>query len=452
MTSAPHVIKRKKKPGLMLMPEIKIIGAGLAGCEAAWQLALRGCQVKLYEMRPNKMTPAHLSGDFAELVCSNSLRSDQLGNAVGVMKQEMRMLGSLIMECADACKVPAGSALAVDRDLFAKMVTERITTHPMIEVIRAEIDDFSPDEFWIIASGPLTSDALAARLSQLLGAEYLHFYDAVAPIVSLDSVDMEKAFWGSRYGKGDDDYLNCPMDETEYAAFWEALTSAKRFTQRDFEDIKYFEGCMPVEVMASRGKQTLLFGPLKPVGLEDPETGRRHHAVVQLRKENAASTLLNLVGFQTSLLRQEQERVFRMIPALAQAEFMRYGMIHRNTFFDAPKFLDKTWRFKDFPKVFAAGQITGVEGYVESAASGLMAGIQAAMCLRDMPAVVFPPETTLGAMACYVSTPNINFQPMNVNFGLLPDLSTKVKSSRAKKEGQAQRAIENIQTIKKIIL
>jgi methylenetetrahydrofolate--tRNA-(uracil-5-)-methyltransferase len=434
------------------MSEINIIGAGLAGCEAAWQLAKRGCRVNLFEMRPEKMTPAHTTGNFAELVCSNSLRSDQMGNAVGVLKEEMRMLDSLIMHCADACRVPAGSALAVDRDLFAKQVTQMIAEHPLIEVQRQEIIDFSVDEYWIIASGPLTSEALTQRLGKLLGAEYLHFYDALAPIVSCDSIDMENAFWGSRYGKGDDDYLNCPMDEATYNAFWQELITAERFALRDFEKPVYFEGCMPVEEMASRGKQTLLFGPLKPVGLEDPVTGKRYHGVVQLRKENQASTMMNLVGFQTSLLRKEQERVFRMIPALAGAEFLRYGMIHRNTFIDAPRFLAETWQFKEFPKTLMAGQVAGVEGYVESAASGMMAGIQGSMLLRQLPLVNFPPETAMGALARHISTPNKDFQPMNINFGLFPDLAYRVKSSREKKEQQAKRAIENIQTIKKIIL
>ncbi|MFZ5639100.1 MAG: FADH(2)-oxidizing methylenetetrahydrofolate--tRNA-(uracil(54)-C(5))-methyltransferase TrmFO [Bacillota bacterium] len=427
--------------------EIAVIGAGLAGSEAAWQAAGRGVKVNLYEMRPVKTSPAHHSGFFAELVCSNSLRAAALENAVGLLKEEMRRLNSVIMQCADATRIPAGGALAVDREKFARLVTEKITRHPNINVIREEVTGI-PEGTVIIASGPLTSDALARQIRTLTGTEYLYFYDAAAPIVTYESLDHNKVFRASRYGKGDDDYLNCPMDREEYEKFYQALVAAERVPLKDFEKEIFFEGCMPVEEMAARGPQTLLFGPLKPVGLTDPRTGQRPYAVVQLRQDNAEGTLYNLVGFQTHLRWDDQKRVFGLIPGLEQAEFVRYGVMHRNTFINSPVLLKPTLQLKTRPELFFAGQITGVEGYVESAAAGLVAGINAARTVRGLDPAEFPPETAHGALCRYVTTADARtFQPMNVNFGLLPPLDEKIRDKKAKNSkiaGRALAAIDNI--------
>lgn len=382
---------------------VKVVGAGLAGCEAAWQLAKRGIEVELIEMKPHKRTPAHVSDDFAELVCSNSLRSDELSNAVGLLKEEMRRLGSVIMECADRHRVPAGGALAVDRTAFAAAVTEKVRSHPLITVREEEITDI-PDGRVIIATGPLTADRLAEKLSELdKDGKPLNFYDAAAPIVTKESVDMESAYFASRYGKGTPDYINCPMTEEEYKAFREELCTAQEAEMHGFDDGGVFEGCMPIEVMAHRGEDTMRFGPMKPVGLPDPKTGRDPYAVVQLRKDNLEGTIYNIVGFQTHLKFPEQKRVFSMIPALKNAEFVRYGVMHRNTYLNSPKLLDRYYRLKDRPEVSFAGQMTGVEGYVESSASGMLAGIETARELLGLEPVNFPAETAIGALALYVS-------------------------------------------------
>jgi methylenetetrahydrofolate--tRNA-(uracil-5-)-methyltransferase len=383
---------------------VTIIGAGLAGAEAAWQAAKRGVKVRLYEMRPAKLTPAHRSGDFAELVCSNSLRSAALENAVGLLKEEMRRLDSLIMLCADETRVPAGGALAVDRNLFAQRVTERLSQHPLVEIIRQEAGEIPEDDVVIIATGPLTSDALAKAVRQYTGSEYLYFYDAVAPIVTADSINMAKVFRTSRYGKGDSDYLNCPMSKEEYDLFYDALVQAEKAPQKEFEREVHFEGCMPVEALASRGRDTLRYGPMKPVGLTDPASGQRFYAVVQLRQENKEGSMYNLVGFQTSLKWDEQRKVFRLIPGLEDADFVRYGVMHRNTYINSPVLLEPTYQCKNRPTLFFAGQITGVEGYVESASSGLVAGINAALIAQGKDPVVFPRDTAHGALAHYIST------------------------------------------------
>ncbi len=428
-----------------------IVGAGLAGSEAAWQAARRGARVTLYEMRPAESTPAHKTGGFAELVCSNSLRAVGLENAVGVLKEEMRRLGSIVMEAADATHVPAGGALAVDREGFSRYITERVENHPLITVRRERVDavPVADDALTIVASGPLTDGALAEDVARLTGGEGLYFYDAAAPIVTLDSVDMTRAYRASRYGKGEAAYINCPMTKEEYEAFWEALVNAEKAPTHEFEKEIFFEGCMPVEVMAARGKDTLLFGPMKPVGLENPETGERPYAVVQLRQDNAAGTLFNIVGFQTHLTWPEQRRVLGMIPALAKAEYMRYGVMHRNTFINSPLVLRSTMQLNDDPRIFFAGQMTGVEGYVESAASGLMAGVNAARLLFGLPSVAFPPNTAHGALAQYITTTEPkHFQPMNVNFGLLPPLSERIRDKRLKKQKLAERAISVIERFK----
>ena len=433
--------------------EVTVIGAGLAGSECAWQLAQRGVHVTLREMKPEKKTPAHLTDNFAELCCSNSLRSDQLENAVGLLKEEMRRLDSLILTCADATRVEAGGALAVDRHGFAQMVTERIKNHPNITVVPGEVTDI-PEEEVIIASGPLTSDALAERLQTLLGADSdLHFFDAAAPLVSADSVDMDKAWFGSRYDKGTADYVNCPMDEEEYDAFWRELTTAQEAEVHGFEDKMVFEGCMPVEVMARRGHDTLLYGPLKSRGLDDPRTGRWPYAVVQLRRDNADGTVYNLVGFQTHLRFPEQKRVFSMIPALHDAEFLRYGVMHRNTFLNSPKLLDRYYRLKAQPRISFAGQMTGVEGYVESAASGFLVGVETARRLRGMDPIDFPRETAIGALGLYVSNQSITqFQPMNINFGIIPPLDHRVKGKRNKNAELSQRSLAVIDQLKEEVL
>ncbi len=412
---------------------VSVIGAGLAGSEAAWQLARRGAHVTLLEMKPQKKNPAHVTDDFAELCCSNSLRSDQLENAAGLLKEELRRLGSLVIACADETRVEAGGALAVDRQRFSALVTERIKACPNITVVPGEVTELPGGEV-LVASGPLTSDALAERLQSLLGTDTaLHFYDAAAPLIAADSVDMDHAWLGSRYGKGSADYVNCPMTKEEYDAFWQALTAAEEAPVHGFEDQKVFEGCMPVEVMARRGHDTLLYGPLKPRGLDDPRTGRWPYAVVQLRRDNADGSVYNLVGFQTHLKFPEQKRVFSMIPALHHAEFLRYGVMHRNTFLDSPRLLDRYYRLKKEPRVTFAGQMTGVEGYVESCASGYLAAVELTRRLRGLPPLDFPRETAIGALGLYVCDQSVvRFQPMNVNFGIMPPLDHRVKGKRDK--------------------
>lgn len=426
--------------------QVNVIGAGLAGCEACYQLAKRGIPVRLFEMKPQKMSPAHTSPLFAELVCSNSLRSDRLQNAVGLLKEEMRQVGSLIMEAADGAKVPAGGALAVDRALFSRHITAWIEAEPLIEIVHEEVADIAALEgITIIAAGPLASDALSTSIVALTGKEGLHFFDAAAPIVTRESLDFSKIYEKSRYDRGGADYLNCPMSSEEYAAFYEALVSAECAQMRDFEKHGVFEGCMPVEEMARRGEQTLLFGPLKAVGLRDPRTGRDPHAVVQLRREDAAGSLFNLVGFQTHLKFPEQRRVFRMIPGLENAEFARYGVMHRNTYIDSPRLLDRWYRLRERQNIFFAGQISGVEGYVESAASGLLAGIAAAAMAQERPLPEFSQRTATGALAAYVSAPATgDFQPMNVNFGILEPCGERIRKKAEKYEYLSRRALDEI--------
>jgi methylenetetrahydrofolate--tRNA-(uracil-5-)-methyltransferase len=423
---------------------VTVVGAGLAGCEAAWQLAQRGIDVTLVEMKPDKRTPAHVSDSFCELVCSNSLRSDELTNAVGLLKEEMRRLGSLVMRCADETRVPAGGALAVDRAGFAELVTAHIKAHPRIAVVSRE-QTAIPEGRAIIATGPLTSDALAGAIGGLIGDRFLSFFDAAAPIVTAESIDMTSAFTASRYDKGTADYINCPMSESEYKAFREALVTAEEAVLHGFEDKNVFEGCMPIEVMARRGEDTMRYGPLKPVGLRDPKTGKEPYAVVQLRRDNAAGTLYNLVGFQTHLKFPEQKRVFSMIPALRNADFVRYGVMHRNTYLDSPALLDRYYRLRRLPRIGFAGQITGVEGYVESAASGLLAGIETARELLGQPPADFPAETAIGALALYVSGGSVGpFQPMNVNFGIIAPLDRKVRGKRNKNLAISERSLQII--------
>ncbi len=424
---------------------VTVVGAGLAGSEAAWQLAERGCRVQLYEMRPVRQTPAHHTDQFAELVCSNSLRANTLTNAVGILKEEMRQLNSLIIQAADSCAVPAGGALAVDRHEFAGRVTEKLRNHPNIEVRNEEIKEI-PEELCIIATGPLTSPDLSDSLRKLTGEEYLYFYDAAAPIIEKDSINMEKVFLASRYDRGEAAYLNCPMTEEEFDRFYDALITAEEVPLKEFEKEIFFEGCMPIEVMAKRGKQTLLFGPMKPVGLIDPRTGKQPFAVVQLRQDNSAATLYNMVGFQTHLKWGDQKRVFSMIPGLENAEIVRYGVMHRNTFLNSPLLLEPTYQYKKRSTLFFAGQMTGVEGYVESAASGLIAGINAALIAGGEEPVIFPSETVMGSMAYYITTADPkHFQPMNANFGLMPSLDRPVKPKVKRNEKLAERAIKTIQ-------
>lgn len=430
---------------------VKVIGAGLAGSEAAWQLANRGVRVELYEMRPVKKTPAHHTDKFAELVCSNSLRANSLSNAVGVLKEEMRELNSLIISAADECAVPAGGALAVDRHEFAGNVTARIRNHPNITVIQEEITSI-PDEPAIIATGPLTSVALSAELKQMTGEEYLYFYDAAAPIVEKDSLDLDKVYLKSRYDKGEAAYLNCPMTEEDFDRFYQALIKAETVPLKEFEKEIFFEGCMPIEVMAKRGKKTMLFGPMKPVGLEDPKTGKRPYAVVQLRQDDAAGTLYNIVGFQTHLKWGDQKEILRLIPGLEQAEIVRYGVMHRNTFINSPSLMKATYQFREREDLFFAGQMTGVEGYVESAASGLVAGINSSRLAAGEDPIVFPAETVIGSMAHYITSTNKkNFQPMNANFGLLKELEVKIKNKQERNEQYAFRALETIRKISKTL-
>ena len=426
------------------MKKVTVLGAGLAGCECAWQLAKRGIEVRLFEMKPNKMTPAHTSEYFAELVCSNSLRSDELTNAVGLLKAEMRKMGSLIMESADSNRVAAGGALAVDREGFSRYITDKIKSCPNIELVSEEATDFPEGEL-VVATGPLTSDALAEKLEKLCSCTGLHFYDAVAPIVTLESVDMDSAFFASRYDKGTADYVNCPMNEEEYKAFVKELASAKEAPVHGFDDGGVFEGCMPVEVMARRGEETLRFGPLKPVGLRDPRTGKDNYAVVQLRRDNADGTIYNLVGFQTHLTWGEQKRVFSMIPALRNAEFVRYGVMHRNTYLNSPHLLDRYYRLKSDPRISFAGQMTGVEGYVESAASGMLVGIETAARLLELEPVNFPQETAIGALGLYISGGSVgDFQPMNINFGIITPLGYRVKGKRNKNAEISARSLKII--------
>ncbi|MGD6974712.1 FADH(2)-oxidizing methylenetetrahydrofolate--tRNA-(uracil(54)-C(5))-methyltransferase TrmFO [Bacillus altitudinis] len=428
---------------------VNVIGAGLAGSEAAWQIAKRGIKVHLYEMRPVKQTPAHHTDKFAELVCSNSLRANALTNAVGVLKEEMRHLDSAIIAAADESSVPAGGALAVDRHEFAANVTDRVKNHPNVTVFQEEVQSI-PEGPTIIATGPLTSEALSKELKSLTGEEYLYFYDAAAPILEKDSIDMDKVYLKSRYDKGEAAYLNCPMTEEEFDRFYEALISAETVPLKEFEKEIFFEGCMPIEVMAKRGKKTMLFGPMKPVGLEDPKTGKRPYAVVQLRQDDAAGTLYNIVGFQTHLKWGDQKEVFRLIPGLEDAEIVRYGVMHRNTFINSPSLLKPTYQFKNRDDLFFAGQMTGVEGYVESAASGLVAGINAARFVKGEELVTLPEETAIGSMAYYITSTNKkSFQPMNANFGLLKDLGVRIKNKQERYAEYAKRAIETIQTISK---
>lgn len=431
---------------------VKIIGAGLAGCEAAWQLSKRGINVRLYDMKPKKFSPAHNLDTFCELVCSNSLRSDRLENAVGLLKEEMRSLGSLIMQCADETRVPAGGALAVDRNGFSSLVTARLKEQANIEIVCDEVESIDPDEYTIVASGPLTSDKLYDNIRSFLGGEYLHFFDAAAPIVTLESLDMSKAYRASRYGKGDDDYINCPMTEDEYNIFYENLINAETAELHGADNKTVFEGCMPVETMAKRGKDTLLFGPLKPVGLENPKDGKLPHAVVQLRQDNRDGTLFNIVGFQTHLKFGEQKRVFSLIPGLENAEFVRYGVMHRNTFINSPQLLDRFYRVIKSPKTFFAGQITGVEGYVESASSGMSAGINAARILSGKEPVDFTSLTAIGALSHYVSEGSVGtFQPMNVTFGIIDPLGVKIRKKAEKNAAISKRALEKIEEIKDIL-
>ncbi|RNB77442.1 FADH(2)-oxidizing methylenetetrahydrofolate--tRNA-(uracil(54)-C(5))-methyltransferase TrmFO [Brevibacillus panacihumi] len=429
----------------MTLAAITVVGAGLAGSEAAWQIAQAGVPVRLYEMRPKTQTPAHHTDKFAELVCSNSLRANALTNAVGVLKEEMRRFKSVIIGAADRCAVPAGGALAVDRHEFADYVTNAVRNHPLIEVMTEEITHI-PDGIVVIATGPLTSPALSEELKRLTGEDYLYFYDAAAPIIEKESIDMNKVFMASRYDKGEAAYLNCPMTEEEFNRFYDELIAAEAVPLKEFEKEIFFEGCMPIEVMAKRGRQTMLFGPMKPVGLTDPHTGRKPYAVVQLRQDNGAATLYNIVGFQTHLKWPEQKRVFSLIPGLENCEIVRYGVMHRNTFINSPKLLKPTYQYKDRDTLFFAGQMTGVEGYVESAASGLLAGMNAARLAKGEELLVLPPETIMGSMAKYITTADPNhFQPMNANFGLVPEWPERIRNKREKNEKLAERALDTIQ-------
>lgn len=429
---------------------VLVIGAGLAGSEAAWQLVQRGIPVELVEMRPVKPSPAHHTALFAELVCSNSLRAANIENAVGLLKEEMRRLGSLIMAAADTHRVPAGGALAVDRIPFSQYITDHLQHHPLVTVRHEEVSQLPSDQICIIATGPLTSPAMTETIRQMTGEEYFHFHDAAAPIVTVESLDMTKVYRAARYGKGGADYLNCPFTKEEYEAFWQALTTAECAELHDFEkNDAVFEGCMPVEVMASRGIDTLRFGPMKPVGLEIPGTGELPYAVVQLRQDNGSATLYNIVGFQTHLKFPEQKRVFSMIPGLESAEFVRYGVMHRNSYINSPELLDATLQYRKNRHVFFAGQLTGVEGYLESASMGLLAGVNAARLLQDKPCMTFSKRTAIGGLSQYISTPHDNFQPMNINFGIMEPLGIKKRMKKKEKNGLlAKRALEEIDEIK----
>ncbi len=427
---------------------VKVIGAGLAGCEAAWQLANSGIEVELCEMKPEKFTPAHKYSGFSELVCSNSLKAERLESAAGLLKEEMRRLGSLSMESAELSKVPAGGALAVNREQFSDYITEKVRSHPLIKVVEGEVTAI-PDGYVIIATGPLTSDRLSESINKLVGAEYLYFHDAAAPIVTAESLDRSLVFGASRYGRGGEDYLNCPMDKDEYLGFYNELINAETAPLHDFDasgDYTVYEGCMPIEALAKRGVDCMRFGPMKPVGLTDPRTGRRPYAVVQLRLENTAGTLYNLVGFQTNLKFGEQKRVFSMIPGLKDAEFMRYGVMHRNTYLNSPKLLDRHFCLKSDPRIYFAGQITGVEGYIESAASGIYAALSLSRRLKGLPEITLPPETMLGALAEYVETGSPSgFQPMGANMGILPELPEKIRGKQEKYAALARRSLEYLE-------
>jgi methylenetetrahydrofolate--tRNA-(uracil-5-)-methyltransferase len=427
------------------MPRVTIVGGGLAGSEAAWQIARRGIGVDLYEMRPVRQTPVHQTGDFAELVCSNSLRGNALDQAAGLLKEEMRRMGSLVIRVADAVRVPAGSALAVDRGLFARRITEEVEALPEVTVHREEVPRIPDDPVTIVATGPLTSEALAAEIATFVGRDHLYFYDAVSPVIDAETIDFDRVFRASRYGKGGDDYLNCPLDEAQYRAFYEALTTAESATLHAFEHEFFFEGCLPVEVIASRGFDTLLFGPMKPVGLSDPKTGRRPFGVVQLRQDNLAASHFSMVGFQTQLKWGEQARVFRMIPGLEKAEFVRHGMIHRNTFINSPATLEPTFEARRRNGLFFAGQMSGVEGYVESAASGLLAGVGAAARARGTDPVSFPEDTALGALGRYIARSNPeNYQPTNIAFGILPELTDRIRDKSKRRLAISARALASL--------
>ncbi len=431
---------------------VTVVGAGLAGSEAAWQLAERGRRVRLVEMKPKCFSPAHQSEGFGELVCSNSLKADYLSNASGLLKAEMRQFDSLILKAADASRLPAGGALAVDRTAFSAYITDALSGHPLVEVVRERLDDIPPEPA-IIATGPLTHEALSDSIKALPGFSQMHFFDAEAPIVTLESLDMSKVFAASRYGKGDDDYLNCPMNEDEYNAFYDALVSAETAEVHDFDKNLVFEGCIAVEILAQRGRQTLAYGPMKPVGLVDPRTGKMPYAVVQLRRDNLSGSLYNLVGFQTHLKWPEQRRVFSMIPALHDAVFLRYGVMHRNTYLDSPRLLDRYYRLRREPRIVFAGQMTGVEGYVESCASGFLAGAELARRLAGRAPLDFPRETAIGALALYVSGESVgDFQPMNINFGIIPPLGYRVKGKRNKNAELSKRSLEIIERMKEEVL
>lgn len=433
----------------MKKPIVTVIGAGLAGSEAAFQAAEQGVEVHLYEMRKEKKTPAHKTDQFAELVCSNSLRANQITNAVGLLKEEMRQLSSVIMSAADHNSVPAGGALAVDRENFSKEITERVRNHPNVTIYDEEVTEIPKEGIVVIASGPLTSDALAEDIKVFNEDEGLYFYDAAAPIIEKDSIDMDKVYLKSRYDKGEAAYLNCPMTKEEFTTFYEALITAEVAPLKEFEKEKFFEGCMPIEVMAKRGEKTMLFGPLKPVGLEDPKTGKRPYAVVQLRQDNVAGSLYNIVGFQTHLKWGEQKRVFQMIPGLENAQIVRYGVMHRNTFMNSPKLLEPTYQTKKRPSLFFAGQMTGVEGYVESAASGLVAGLNAARLAKGEEPIIFPETTQMGSMAHYIThTDGKHFQPMNANFGIMPALPNRIKDKKERYEALAGRALADLEEFK----
>jgi len=431
----------------MVTPRVTIVGGGLAGVEAAWQLARRGVGVDLHEMRPVRKTPVHHTADLAELVCSNSLRGNALDQAAGLLKEEMRRMGSLVIRIADEVKVPAGSALAVDRELFARRVTEAVGGLPGVAVHRGEVERIPDDPVAVVATGPLTSEALARDIAAFVGEDHLYFYDAVSPVVEADTIDLERAFRASRYGRGGDDYVNCPLTEEEYRAFHEAVTTAESATVHDFDHEHFFEGCLPLEVIASRGAETLRFGPMKPVGLADPRTGRRPFAVVQLRQDDLAASHFSVVGFQTQLKWGEQKRILRMIPALAQAEFVRYGMIHRNTYVNAPRTLEPTFETRRRPGLFFAGQMSGVEGYVESAASGLLAGLGAAARIGGRSPAVFPDETALGALGRYISRSDPrNYQPTNIAFGLLPELDERIRDKMKRRLALSHRALARLES------
>ncbi len=428
----------------MKIEHVNVIGGGLAGCEAAYQIAKRGIKVKLYEMKPVKFSAAHSNENLAEIVCSNSFKSNLLTNACGLLKEELRMLDSLLIKIADENSVPAGQALAVDREIFAQKVTEKMKENPNIEIVKEEVTKINLDEFNIVATGPLTSDSLFEEISKLIGNKELHFYDAAAPIIEKDSIDMSIAFIGDRYGKGEADYINLPMNKEEYEKFWNELVNAEIVELHEFEKREIFEGCMPVEVMAKRGIDTLRYGPLKPVGFDDPRTGRRPYALVQLRQDNKEGTIYNMVGFQTNLKFGEQKRVFSMIPGLENAEFAKYGVMHRNTFINSSKLLDATFKMKEQEKIYFAGQITGVEGYVESVASGLIAGINISNQILEKEKMIFSNDTMIGALCEYISTENEKFQPMNANFGILLKLSERIKDKQERYRKLAEKSIEKL--------